>query len=797
MYRESSKYSHLIQIVPALFLLLSVLFAFCSQPLLAQEKHSVWNDMINREQTEVREIQLEIKKFIAEQPEKARKLQEKAQEFNRELRHLLLIHSIAENNPIEFRNTLKRMDALKKGANSIISPINEQIKNVGEFEKSMYERKEEYSKLAEDKLLVESARISREYVEDLVRLLTVISTAKQLLIVFPHQMEDFLLRLEQKRSDVEKEFGDSWRTYFLTPTKHYFTSGSWELAYLVATKWLKFVALYGLTPSEEQKQSFNDFILKIISLGFITSLVCYFFLKWLGKKLHNSNMVRYYLPFSIWAVFGLSTIINAVTSENFQFGAYQAFGEILLAGSAVSLAWNLRKTSFIKAYSTGHNILWPLWLIFAAGITVQALRIPIVTMTPLFAALLLMCSIYYHLIRKHIVPELEQRLSIFTTGLTAILAVMTLLGLGSLSMLISALWFMVVLNIELGSGLSSYFWRIIHSGKQKSISLILLGNMVLPLIFIGLFTLIVVWASIYTGGMPLLKKIIQWKTDWGMISLRITTLLTLAALFFIARSFIAFSHTAIKFLKIRWENIEEGVIKSLQTLSSYIIWFCYAIVSLNFLGIGIGNLTIIAGGLSVGVGFALQDLIKNFVSGLILLFGRSIHPGDEIQLEDVHGRVQKINIRSTVVQTNEDSTIFLPNSDLVSKKIVNWTHKDPKGRAEIIVGVAYGSDTNLIKDLLIRCAISNPEVLKEPPPYVLFSDFGDNALIFHLRFWIMHVILLRDKVRSVMRFEIDRVFREHNIEIAYPQRDIHIRSVDGLTGYLKTDGSLTDDKPYV
>ncbi|MCX5805372.1 MAG: mechanosensitive ion channel [Proteobacteria bacterium] len=751
--------------------------------------------MINREKTEVREVQIEIEKFIAEQPEKAQKLQEKAREFNRELRHLLLIHSIAENNPIEFRNTLKVMDALKKSANSFINPINEQIKNAGEFEKSMYERKEEYSKLAEDKLLVESARISREYVEDLIKLLAVINTAKKLLTVFPHQIEDFLLRLEQKRSDVEKEFSDSWKTYFFTSTpKHYFTSGSWELAYLVATKWLKFVALYGLTPSEEQKHSFNDFILKIIFSGLIVSLICYLFLRWLGKKLHNSHTVRYCLPFSVWAVFGLSTIINAVTSDYFQFGAYQAFGEILLAGSVVSLAWNLRRTSLTTAHRSGYNILWPLWLIFAAGITVQALRVPIVTMTPLFTVLLIICSVYYYLIRKHVVSEPEQKLSIFTTGLTAILAVTTLLGWGSLSMLISALWFMVVLNIVLGSGLSSYFWRTIHSGKQKSISLILLGNMVLPLIFIGLFTLIVVWASIYTGGMPLLMKIIQWKKDWGMISLRITTLLTLAALFFIARSFIAFFHTAIKFLKIHWENIEEGVIKSLQTLSSYVIWFCYVIVSLNFLGIGIGNLTIIAGGLSVGVGFALQDLIKNFVSGLILLFGRSIHPGDEIQLEDVHGRVEKINIRSTVVQTNEDSTIFLPNSDLVSKKIVNWTHKDPKGRAEIIVGVAYGSDTNLIKDLLIRSALSNPDVLKEPPPYVLFNDFGDNALIFHLRFWIMHVILLRDKVRSVIRFEIDRVFKEHNIKIAYPQRDIHIRSVDGLSGYLKTDGTLTDEK---
>jgi potassium-dependent mechanosensitive channel len=787
MYRKYSKYFYFTQTVLILICLSAAFFVFYSTSS-AKEKPSVWQDMISREQKEVRELQLEIEKFIAKQPEKAQEIQDKAQEFNRELRHLLLVHSIAENNPIEFRNTLKKMDALKKSAYSLIKPIDEQIKNIDTFEKTMNERKEEYSKLGEDKLLSGSAGISREYVEDLTRLLTLTNTAKQILTVFPHQVEAFLLRLEQKRSDIETELGSSWRTYFfMSAPKHYFTSEAWELAYVVATKWLKFVTLYGLTPSEEQKNAFKDFILKVFLSGLIASLICYLFLKWLGKKIHNSHTVRYCLPFSIWTMFGLSIIVNTITSENFQFGAYQSFGEIFLAGGAISLAWNLRKTSLEKDHRSGHNILWPIWFIFAAGIIVQILRIPVVAMTPVFTALLLICSAYYHLMRKSIVSEPEKKLSLLTAGLMVILAVIALLGMGSLSMLVSALWFMVILNIELGSGLSSYFWKIVHSGRQKSATLILFGNMILPLIFIGLFTLIVIWASIYSGGVPLLKEIVQWKTDWGMISIRITTLLTLAALFFIARSFIALFHTAITFLKRHWENIEEGVIKSLQILSSYIVWFCYAIISLNFLGVGIGNLAIIAGGLSVGVGFALQDLIKNFVSGLILLFGRSIHPGDEIQLEDVHGRVEKINIRSTVVQTNEDSTIFLPNSDLVSKKIVNWTHKDPKGRAEIIVGVAYGSDTGFVKDLLVQCALSNPDVLKEPPPYVLFNDFGDNALIFHLRFWIKHVILLRDRVRSAIRFEIDRIFREHNIEIAYPQQDIHIRS----TGDLKNDA----DKP--
>ncbi|MFA6412641.1 MAG: mechanosensitive ion channel domain-containing protein [Syntrophales bacterium] len=742
--------------------------------------------MITREQTEVRELRLEFDKFIAKQPEEAKKVRDKTMELNRELRRLLLVHGISYNTPIECRDTLKKMDALKKSVHGGINPINEQIKSLGLFEKEIKGRKEEYSKLAEDKSLSESAGIIREYVEDLEKLLTSTTTVKQLLAIFPYTVEDFLLRLEQRRLVVEKELADLWEKYFFTSTpKNYFTSYAWELSYIEATKWLKFVPLYGLTPSEEQKSSFNDFILKTILSWFMASLAGFFFLKWLGKKLPDSHPVRYYLPCVIWTTLGLSIFVNTITSEHFQFGTYQAFADIFISGGAVSLAWNLRKTSLAEVLRPAHNMLWPLWLIFATGIIAQILRIPMVTMIPVFTALFLVFSVYYYVLKKWIAHEPERKLSIFTATLLIILAATAFLGWGNLSMLISALWFMIVLNIELGSGLSSYFWKITHSGRHKSPVLILFSNMVLPLIFIGLLTLMVVWASIYMGGMPLLHKIIKWEIDWGMIRLRLTTVLTLAALFFMARSLIALSHTAIKFLRIRWENIEEGAVKSLQTLSSYVIWICYIIISLNFLGVGIGNLTIIAGGLSVGVGFALQDLIKNFVSGLILLFGRSIHPGDEIQIEDVHGRVKRINIRSTVVQTNADSTIFLPNSDLVSKKIVNWTHRDPRGRAEIVVGVAYGSDTGLINDLLIQCALSNPDVLKERPPVVLFNDFGDNALILHLRFWIMHIVLARDRVSSEIRFEIDRVFKERGIEIAYPQRDIHIRSVEGLNGCLK------------
>ncbi|MCX5829492.1 MAG: mechanosensitive ion channel [Deltaproteobacteria bacterium] len=793
MNRRSSKYSHAAQIVLILLILLADFFILPSHSL-AQEKHLVWNDMITRERTEVKELKHELDKFIAEQPVEAKKVQAKIMELNRELRRLLLVHGLSYNTPIECRDTLKKMEALKKSVHSGINPIKQQIKDLDLLEKEIRGRKEEYSKLAEDESLSASAPIIREYVNDLDKVLISATKVKQLLIFFPNTVEDFLSRLEQRRSVVEKKLADLWETYFFKPTPfNYFTSEAWKWVPIVTANWWKYVPLFGLTPTEEQKSAYHDFVLQIIISWLAASIVGYLFLRWLGKKLPDSHSVRYFLPSFIWTALGVSVLINTVISEHFQFGTYQSFADIFISGGAVSFAWNLRKDrSPEEGQRTFHNILWPLWLIYATGIIVQILCMHPIVATPVFTTLFLLSSLYYYLLEKRITHGRDQKLSTLTAALSAILVVAALLGWGSLAMILSAFWFMIILNIELGSGLSGYFWKVIHSGRHKSHVLILFSNMALPLVFIGLLTLMVVWAAIYMGGMPLLQKIIQWEIDWGMIRLRITTVLTLAALFFMTRSFIALFHTAIKFQRKRWENIEEGAVKSLQTLSSYVIWSVYIIVSLHFLGVGIGNLAIIAGGLSVGVGFALQDLLKNFVSGLMLLFGRSIHPGDEIQIEDVHGSVKRINIRSTVVQTNEDSTIFLPNSDLVSKKVVNWTHKDPRGRTEVIVGVAYGTDTDLVKDLLVKCALANPDVLKTPPPYVLFNDFGDNALILHLRFWIMHVVLARDKVKSAIRFEIDRVFKEHNIELAYPQRDIHIRSVDGLSGYLNiSDGPVT------
>jgi len=200
---------------------------------------------------------------------------------------------------------------------------------------------------------------------------------------------------------------------------------------------------------------------------------------------------------------------------------------------------------------------------------------------------------------------------------------------------------------------------------------------------------------------------------------------------------------------------------------------------LFLLGFNFTSLAVVAGGLSVGIGFGLQSMVNNFFSGLILIFGRSIVPGDTILLEGAPAVVGRVGIRNTMVTSRDNATFIVPNSELISRLLVNFSHKDPKVRRKIHVGVAYGSDMELVRSLLLKAAREHPEVLNKPPANALFILFGESAFNFELQFWIDDV-KRDDSVLSDLRFRIDELFREQGVEIAYPQTDVHLRSARAL-----------------
>jgi len=222
-------------------------------------------------------------------------------------------------------------------------------------------------------------------------------------------------------------------------------------------------------------------------------------------------------------------------------------------------------------------------------------------------------------------------------------------------------------------------------------------------------------------------------------------------------------------------GLEVGLQASITRLSVYALWIVGILASLNALGISGTSLAVAFGALGIGIGFGLQNIFNNFLSGVILMFERPIQVGDSIEIGGVWGTVTKINVRSTVVQTFDNAALIIPNSEFISGQVTNWTFKDVRLRRQIRVGVAYGSHLETVRDTLMEIASNHSNVLKFPRPDVLFEDFGDSSLVFNLRVWTTLDYCL--SAETEIRFEIDRLFRERDIEIAFPQRDIHIRSV--------------------
>ncbi|MEW6673854.1 MAG: mechanosensitive ion channel domain-containing protein [Thermodesulfobacteriota bacterium] len=222
-------------------------------------------------------------------------------------------------------------------------------------------------------------------------------------------------------------------------------------------------------------------------------------------------------------------------------------------------------------------------------------------------------------------------------------------------------------------------------------------------------------------------------------------------------------------------RLEEATQYNLNRITHYLVMLTGALVSFQFVGIDLSGLMMVFGLLSVGIGFGLQNITSNFISGLILLFERPIKVGDRITIGNTEGDVMEISMRSTIIRSLNNISIIVPNSEFVSSQVVNWSHRDLKIRLDIDVGVSYDSDLEKVLQSLREVAAENEDVLPKPRADVLHLGFGDSSWNMRLRVWIAnpkrHLL-----TRSAINCAIVRKFRENNIEIPFPQRDLHIRS---------------------
>ncbi len=343
--------------------------------------------------------------------------------------------------------------------------------------------------------------------------------------------------------------------------------------------------------------------------------------------------------------------------------------------------------------------------------------------------------------------------------------------------------FMVRIAIHLADGGITEFMRnnwvrgrqlTIRLGISTADRLKTLARIVI-LINAGLF-LLIMW-GIYNDVDEATTSLLSLQYTIGEFSISVFMLVMLALVLYLTSLVSWLFQGVVDAHYMTPRKMDFGVKNAIKKLMHYALFTIGFFIAVSMAGLELQKLTIIAGALSVGIGFGLQNIVNNFVSGLILLFERPVKEGDTINIDDQWGTITRIGLRSTVFETLDRAEIIVPNSELVSQKVTNWTFTTNVSRIVLTVGVAYGSPLDKVLAVLHRVASENADVLNEPKPSAIFTGFGDSSIDFELRVWISD-INHRPRVKSELGQAVDRYFREEDITIPFPQRDLHLRSIE-------------------
>ncbi len=326
---------------------------------------------------------------------------------------------------------------------------------------------------------------------------------------------------------------------------------------------------------------------------------------------------------------------------------------------------------------------------------------------------------------------------------------------------------------------SIVFWIKTFKMRRRLLSKVdfLMSLIITPVLVMFLaYSLLRLWGVPGNFMLSGIKKLV-FGFKVGGIQISIIAILTGILVFLISLTVVRVMRRRIANNVLNRINMDEGIKHSLISGFGFTGFVISAILAMVAMGVDLSNLAVIAGALSVGIGFGLQDVIKNFVSGIIILFERPFKVGDWVILSGEEGKIKQINIRSTELETWTRRSVIIPNATLISSSLVNLTHGNNWQRQTVAVGVSYDSDADMVTKLLLECARSCKKVAKIPAPYVVFKEFGSSSLDFELRFYVSD-IWNGWTAGSDVRYEILRRFREENINIAYPQIVVHQGSED-------------------
>ncbi|MDR1946894.1 MAG: mechanosensitive ion channel [Desulfovibrio sp.] len=578
-------------------------------------------------------------------------------------------------------------------------------------------------------------------------------------------------QVDQASDDIEAGMADIWHDYYLNPAHE---DGSFSPADIYA--------LLGRRLARAGPWSAAEWL--NVAGPFAAVVLAAFLAAFLGLRAASALSAEHFtlcrgLILHAWPciALGLALAVTAGNPSGTFYPAMALLGALALIAGTVSTGTRLR-----RALEPGAASAAPLRLLYppaAVGALLLFLDLPPRLFGPVWdicAALFLLQLVLLRRKRKE-KPPVQERLLLggaFACGAAGI--AFSLGGYVRPAVLVFICFFALANVITLGSSLSRLLDGLagrIFDKEQAPLTCAATEALAVPLAWTAALFCTLPWLPAVPGASYISLHFLFADYTVGGVSLALSRILIIALLYFLFRSFIRLGKATLDHLPDRAPDIERGVIPPLRNMLGYGLWALFVVLALSILGVDFTSLAVVAGGFSVGVGFGMQNIFNNLISGLMLIFGRTILVGDYVEAGGTAGTVRAVGIRSTVLETPERALVYVPNSAIVSGQFTNWTRHNRMVRRSVTVGVAYGSDSATVAALLLKEADKHPHVLTFPEPAVLFSDFGDSALEFTLNVFIDDLSNAYATL-SELRFGIERSFAAHGIDIPFPQLSVHL-----------------------
>lgn len=588
-------------------------------------------------------------------------------------------------------------------------------------------------------------------------------------------------KVSQTRADITSRLPQLWKEYYTQKPVPWFTASEWlalprALSYFGISIELRKAVEIPLTTSQWQG-CIMRFLITLVSVGLLGIVLCNQFLRPYPDV--RDHILWYCLP---WNVVGIALCAASYTSSMEPFRLFMALGNLSLILGQVTLAWQLRRVKFPENTMGKSPMFALIPLTFAAYILLY-LPLPGLVTLILWLIFLIINLWTCHTAKTPDLGRMQLEKSILSLQPVVLwpCLLLCIVGLHFYSMAVYLLFTSLCVAVQISMAALSFISRLNESLDNEDGSTMWLSFLLAisaPIILLLAAAVVSLWLATLPGGSDLLQFYIFKSVSIGETQLNFMQVLLIATAFFLARTAARMGKSIISRLPDRGMKVDRSLITPLQTAYFYVVWCLFGFFVLKSLGLNLSNLAVIAGGLSVGIGFGMQTIVNNFISGIILIFSRNLQVGDVVEVGNVVGRIKQINVRATVVETYDSAIIYVPNSAFVSGNLTNWTSNSRTARQQVVVGVAYGTDTELVSRLLLDIANKSSDVLAFPKPTVQFQAFGASTLDFRLLFWVKDYDMATG-VASQLRYAINKSFAEHNIEIAFPQMDVHLKKSSG------------------